>query len=170
MSHESTASILLTMFGRVKRLGSLYVENLRLKSTEKITIILAAVAFYAVAMALGLVCLVFISIGIGHWMATTIAPHLAYLFIAAFYLVLFVLCILWRRQIFIDPIARFISRVLVEIPEEERRSLRAVPVASAPAPAMTADNDITDSDTDNGIIIVEQDPINDPDHDDDTDK
>lgn len=169
MSHESTASILLTMFGRVKRLGSLYVENLRLKSTEKITIILAAVAFYAVAMALGLVCLVFISIGIGHWMATTIAPHLAYLFIAAFYLVLFVLCILWRRQIFIDPIARFISRVLVEIPEEERQSLRTAPVPPASSTAVATENDITDSDADNGIIIVEQDHINDTD-DDDTDK
>lgn len=169
MSHESTASILLTMFGRVKRLSSLYVENLRLKSTEKITIILAAVAFYAVAMALGLVCLVFISIGIGHWMATTIAPHLAYLFIAAFYLVLFVLCILWRRQIFIDPIARFISRVLVEIPEEERQSLRTASATSVPSTAMTAENDIADSDADNGIIIVEQDYINDTDND-DTDK
>ncbi|MDO5395596.1 MAG: phage holin family protein [Bacteroidales bacterium] len=169
MSHESTASILLTMFGRVKRLGSLYVENLRLKSTEKITIILAAVAFYAVAMALGLVCLVFISIGIGHWMATTIAPHLAYLFIAAFYLVLFVLCILWRRQIFIDPIARFISRVLVEIPEEERQSLRTAPVPPTSSTAVATENDITDSDADNGIIIVEQDHINDTD-DDDTDK
>lgn len=108
------------MFGRVKKLGNLYIESLRLKSTEKITIILAAVAFYAVAMAFGLVCLVFISIGIGHLLATTIAPHLAYLIIAVFYLILLILTIVWRRQIFIDPIARFISRVLVELPEEER--------------------------------------------------
>lgn len=108
------------MFGRVKKLGNLYIESLRLKSTEKITIILAAVAFYAVAMALGLVCLVFISIGIGHLLATTTAPHLAYLIIAVFYLILLILTIVWRRQIFIDPIARFISRVLVEMPEEER--------------------------------------------------
>ena len=120
MSQSSSATILLSMFGRVKKLGNLYIESLRLKSTEKITIILAAVAFYAVAMALGLVCLVFISIGIGNLLATTVAPHLAYLIIAVFYLILLILTIVWRRQIFIDPIARFISRVLVDMPEEVR--------------------------------------------------
>ena len=61
---NTSASILLNMFTRVKHLGGLYVESLRLKTTEKITIILAAVAFYAVAMALGLV-LTMLAMGVG---------------------------------------------------------------------------------------------------------
>lgn len=159
MSHASSASILLSMFSRVKKLGNLYVESLRLKSTEKITIILAAVAYYAVAMALALVCLVFISIGIGHLLATTTAPHVAYLLIAAFYLILLVLVILWRRQIFIDPIARFISRVLVEMPEEERQketSRRNAALADivARAERMQAE-DLSDADNkDNGLTVT----------------
>lgn len=115
MQNEATSII-----ESVRRLGSLYWENVCLKTTEKITILLAAVAFYAVAMALGLVALVFISIGIGHLLATTIAPHWAYLFIALFYVVLFVMTFVMRRQIFVNPIARFMSRLLVERPEEER--------------------------------------------------
>lgn len=157
MSNSSSASILLSMFGRVKKLGSLYMESLRLKSTEKITIILAAVAYYAVAMALALVCLVFISIGLGHLLATTIAPHVAYLIIAAFYLVLLILVILWRRQIFIDPIARFISRVLVEMPEEEREkeaSRHKASMANIVARAERMQAEDSTSDTDNNDITV----------------
>lgn len=71
-------------------------------------------------MALGIVCLVFVSIGIGHLLATSIAPHLAYLIVAAFYLILFVTVIAMRRKLFVDPIARFMSRLLVEEPEDER--------------------------------------------------
>lgn len=115
MQNEATSII-----ESLKNLGTLYWENACLKTTEKITILLSAVAFYAVAMALGLVALVFISIGIGHLLATTIAPHWAYLFIALFYVVLFVMTFVMRRQIFVNPIARFMSRLLVERPEEER--------------------------------------------------
>lgn len=104
----------------VKRLGMLYFEKARLKTTEKITILLSTIAFSAVIMALGIVCLVFVSIGIGHLLATSIAPHLAYLIVAAFYLILFVTVIAMRRKLFVDPIARFMSRLLVEEPEDER--------------------------------------------------
>lgn len=120
MSEHSTGSTLLSLYYSIRRLGGLYTENIRLKTTEKITILLAAIAFYSVAMALALVCLVFVSIGLGHLLGTVLAPYLAYLLIAVVYLIMFVLVFLLRRQLFIDPIARFMSRLLVELPEDER--------------------------------------------------
>lgn len=117
---EQSITIISEIFGGIRRLIGLHVENVRLKTTEKLTVLLAAIAFYAVAMAVGLVCLVFVSIGIGHLLATTVRPHLAYLIIAVVYLVLFILVILLKRQLFVNPIARFVSRLLVEKPEEER--------------------------------------------------
>lgn len=120
MATESPSLLMSSLFYGGKRLLGLHFENIRLKTTEKITILLSAIAFYAVAMAMGLVCLVFISIGLGHLLATTIAPHLAYLLIAVVYLFLFIMVFLLKRQLFIDPIARFMSRLLVEVPEEER--------------------------------------------------
>ncbi len=117
---QSIAQSVGTIVKGVKRLGILYFEKARLKTTEKITILLSTIAFSAVIMALGIVCLVFVSIGIGHLLATSIAPHLAYLIVAAFYLILFVTVIALRRKLFVDPIARFMSRLLVEEPEEER--------------------------------------------------
>ena len=104
----------------LKRLAQLYLEAIKLKTTEKITILISSIAFVGVALVLGLVCLVFVSIGVGHILATTVAPHLAYLIVAAFYIILFALTIALKRRIFVDPIARFMSQLLVEEPEEER--------------------------------------------------
>ncbi|MDE6397162.1 MAG: phage holin family protein [Muribaculaceae bacterium] len=123
-SQKPLSANISALFSGVKDLGVLYFEKARLKTTEKITILLATVAYSAVIMALGLVCLVFVSIGIGHLLATTLAPHLAYLIIAAFYLIVFILAIVFRRRLFVDPIARFMSRLLVEKPEEIREAER----------------------------------------------
>jgi hypothetical protein len=99
-----------------KKIGQLYVEGLRLKATEKLAIFLATVAFYAVMALLGLVLLIFVSLGVGHLLATTIAPHWAYLLVAAFYLLLMVLVAIFKRRIFGDPIARFLSLLFIDDP------------------------------------------------------
>ena len=110
-----------SVFTDVKQIGQLYVEDLRLKATEKLAIFLATVAFYAVILLLGLVLLIFVSLGVGHLLATTIAPHWAYLLVAAFYLLLMVLIIVFKRRIFGDPIARFLSLLFIDDPNEKRQ-------------------------------------------------
>ena len=121
MPHESPLSSLGALYTGVKLLLGLQVENLRLKLTEKITILLAMVAFYAVIMALGLVFFVFVSLALSNLLATVLPPYLAYMTLALVYVLAFVLICLLRRQIFFDPIARFMSRLLVELPEDERK-------------------------------------------------
>ena len=118
-SNDSVSGTLNSLMRNIKRLGLLYVEKARLKTTEKLTILLSTIAFTAIMMALAIVFIVFITIGIGHLLATSIAPHMAYLYVACFYLLIILLVVLLRRKIFIDPIARFMSRLLVEAPEEE---------------------------------------------------
>ena len=113
MPHESPLSSLGALYTGVKLLLGLQVENLRLKLTEKITILLAMVAFYAVIMALGLVFFVFVSLALSNLLATVLPPYLAYMTLALVYVLAFVLICLLRRQIFFDPIARFMSRLLV---------------------------------------------------------
>ena len=138
----------------VRRLGELYMESLRLTTTEKVTVLLSSIASYPVAMAFGLVCLVFISIGLGHLLAATLAPHLAYLIIAAFYLLLFFLVIMLRRRIFTDPISRFMSRLLVEYPEEE-----SIDDTDAPAFAQAHADDSLNGDA---CTVSDENPISEP--------
>lgn len=100
----------------LRNLGVLYFRKARLKTTEKLTILLSTIAFAAVSAAIALVLVVFVTIGVGHLLATSIAPHMAYLIVAGFYLVILVIVVALRRKMFIDPIARFMSRLLVEPP------------------------------------------------------
>jgi CBS domain containing-hemolysin-like protein len=95
------------------------IDNVRLSAAEKLTILLSAVAFYAIVIVVALVALVFISIGIGHLLATTIAPQLAYIYIALFYIILLVVLFAFRKTIFLDPISRFVTRLLVKPPKTD---------------------------------------------------
>jgi hypothetical protein len=95
------------------------IDNARLTAAEKLTILLSAVAFYAVAIVVGMVALIFASIGIGHLLASTIAPHLAYIYIALFYILLFAILFALRKTLFLNPISRFVTRLLVKPPKTE---------------------------------------------------
>lgn len=109
-----------TLLRAGRRMAMLEVENARLTTAEKLSLFCSTVAFYGIFTVIAIVALVFVSIGIGHLLAATVAPHLAYLFIAAFYVILLVLLIVLRRQLFTDPVTRFISRLIVTPPASAR--------------------------------------------------
>lgn len=125
--HQSISESLSGIASGVRRLGKLYIDKARLQATEKVTILLSTVAFTAVVVALAIVLMVFVSIGVGHLLAATIAPHWAYLIVAGFYLILLALILFLRRPLFIDPIARFMSRLMVEPPREEEDDEPMIP-------------------------------------------
>ena len=104
----------------------LLVEDARLGAAEKLTVLLSTLAFYAIGAMMAMAVLVFLSIGVGHLLADTVAPKMAYIYVACFYVLLFVLVVIFRRQIFLNPIARLITRLLV-----------APPVPQAPATSAT---------------------------------
>lgn len=100
-----------------RRLAMLYIDKAKLVTTEKLSLTLSSIAFSAVAIAVGIVFLVFVSIGIGHLLASSIAPHLAYLIVAGFYLVLFIAIFCLRKRLFINPVTRFMSRMILNEPD-----------------------------------------------------
>jgi hypothetical protein len=93
------------------------IDSARLSAAEKLTILLSAVAFYAIVIMVAMVALIFISIGVGHLLATTIAPQLAYIYIALFYIVLLAILFAFRKALFLNPISRFVTRLLVKPPK-----------------------------------------------------
>lgn len=100
------------------RYVTLQLDYAKLTAAEKLTVLLSTIAFFALAVTIGLITLVFISIGIGHWLSVTIAPYTAYLFVSLFYLLLLVLLIVFRRPLIFNPAARFISRLFLKNPDE----------------------------------------------------
>ena len=97
----------------------LMLEDARLGAAEKLTVLLSTLAFYALGAMMAMAVLVFLSIGVGHILADTIAPKMAYIYVACFYVLLLVLLVVFRRQIFLNPIARLITRLLVAPPAPE---------------------------------------------------
>lgn len=111
--------------GNIKRLANIVVRYLtlqldyaRLTATEKLIVLLSTVVFSGILAIIGVIALVFISIGIGHWLSMTVAPYTAYLFVSAFYIVLIALIVVFRKQLIFNPVSRFLTRLFLKNPEE----------------------------------------------------
>lgn len=118
MSDSQQATSVQDFYASMKRLISLNMDYARLTAAEKLTILLSTIAFYAIVALLGTLVLLFVSIGVGHLLATTVARVAAYLYVAGFYLVIFVLLFVFRKKLFVEPTARFISKLFVKPPQE----------------------------------------------------
>ncbi len=116
---DSRPSTLHTLASLVRDWVSLYLENARLTAAEKLSLLLSAIALYSLAMMLGMVALVFITMGIANLLAAYIAPFWTYLIIGGVFVAMTVILFIFRCQLLINPIARFISRLIVKEPESE---------------------------------------------------
>lgn len=121
---ESTGEQMKRTGAILMRYLRLTAEDLRLTAAEKLTVLFSTVTFFALLVIVGTVALVFVSIGIGHWLAATVAPLMAYLYIAIFYAVLLLLLVIFKRQLIIDPICRFVTRLIVEPPKADPSEIR----------------------------------------------
>ena len=113
-------STLQSLIEGFKRYVDLQIDYARLTVTEKLTIVLSTMALYALIIIFSALAVVFITLGVGHLLATTIAPHFAYLIVSGFYIILIVLAYVFRKRLFINPISRFISKLFVEPPKKNR--------------------------------------------------
>ncbi len=102
----------------VKRYITYNIDYARLTVTEKLAVLLSSIAFYCVAGLTVALTIIFLSLGVGHLLADTIAPIWAYVYVGAFYVLLLVLLIVFRQQLFINPITRFVSRLMLDDPAE----------------------------------------------------
>lgn len=118
--NESDDNKIKDIYRFMLKYTALRLDYARLTVAEKLAVLLATVAFYAIAVVIGMVTLVFVSIGIGHLLASTIAPHTAYLLVSAVYLILFVVLITFRKKLIFNPTARFVSRLLLKDPDDNR--------------------------------------------------
>lgn len=117
MSEQAQTS-LHGLVSTLRRLGGLYLENARLTAAEKLTLLFAAVAAYSVAMILGMVALVFVTMGIATLLSDYIAPYWIYLIVAGVFVGIIVLLFALRKPLLIDPIARFVSKLIVSDPSQ----------------------------------------------------
>ncbi|MDE6306468.1 MAG: phage holin family protein [Muribaculaceae bacterium] len=105
-----------TLWEQLRRLFNLEVENARFLVTEKLVVLLSSITFYAILAVIITCVTIFLTIGVVNLMLERVEPHWAYMIVAAFYLMLMLILIIFRRQLIINPIARFLSSVILDPP------------------------------------------------------
>lgn len=112
-----------TAFSRLSESASTYIrlliEDTKLNMVEKLTRLLSAIAMCSLLTILITAALVFISIAAGLALSTIIPPLWAFIIVAGFYIIVMILLICYRTRLLVNPIARFISRLLLDAPKPQ---------------------------------------------------
>lgn len=109
------------LYDEVKRLVNLEVENARLILTERLTLLFGRVAIVAVSFVLSACVVIFLSMSISDLLLGSLTPWATYMIVGGFYVLLIIILCIFRRQLIINPIARYLSKILLE-PRPSRRS------------------------------------------------
>ncbi len=106
------------IFNEVKNLCNLEIENARLLLSEKLTLLVGKLALTAVVFIMSTAAMLFLSLAIAHLLMHTMTPAATYTIVGAFYVVIAIIAAAFRRQLIIDPLARYISRVVLDPPSQ----------------------------------------------------
>lgn len=96
-----------------KEYAKLKFEYAKLTFTEKLAILLSAVAVCAVALLIGIIALLFLSVSVVLWMASAIGMAWSCAIMGCVYVTLMLLAIVLRKQLFVNPITRLVSRLIL---------------------------------------------------------
>lgn len=104
------------IFSEVRRLCNLQIENGKLMLTEKLTLLVAKITLTAVVFVMATAAMIFVSIAVAHLLLRSMSPVATYAIVGAFYVIIAIIAMIFRRQLIVDPIARYISRVILDPP------------------------------------------------------
>lgn len=102
------------LFEEGKEYLKLRIEYGKLTVTEKLIMIISSLALGLICVFLGVVALFFLSLSAVDWMALSIGHGWATLIMCGIYLVIILVLVLLRKPLFVNPIARLISRIILK--------------------------------------------------------
>ena len=105
----------------LRRLATLYLENAKITTAEKLTMFCTAATVGVICLVLALFALAFVTVALIELLALAIPVWASYLIFAGIYAVMILTLILLREPLIMNPIARFMSKLLLA-PESERRA------------------------------------------------
>jgi len=98
----------------IKRLVSLYVEKVKLTAAEKLTVVLSAAVLLVVSVVLSIFALAFISGACIELLAMVLPVWASYAILGGFFIALVILAMILRKPLIVNPIARFVSKLVLE--------------------------------------------------------
>ena len=100
-----------TLWAEMKEMLKLNVDYAKLTVAEKMTLLLTTAAFALLGFVLISLFMFFLSLAIVRCIATGVGMIWAYFIMCGFYMILLGVIIAFRKQLIINPIARFVSRL-----------------------------------------------------------
>ena len=97
-----------------KRLVTLYLENVKLTAAEKLTTVMSAGVLLIVTLVLGVFAIAFISGVILELLALVLPAWASYAILGGLFILLVVVTIGFRKYLIVDPIARFVSKLVFD--------------------------------------------------------
>ncbi len=116
---QNKDSQLAILFKSLKRLAALFVDSAKLTASEKATELIGALAVGMIMLQFGILAMVFLAIGLAAWLDGYLAPHWTFLIVAGFIIMLIVITVLLRKPLIYDPVARFVSKLFLDQPNEK---------------------------------------------------
>lgn len=110
---SETSKQISGIWAEIKETVSLNIEYAKLTATEKLAIMLSICALAAVVLVLVSFVIFLISLGLMLLLAKSTGLFGACMIMAGIYAILIVIVILLRRQLIVNPVARFISQLIL---------------------------------------------------------
>lgn len=101
------------LYRELKDYVNLNIDSLKLNAAEKTVRLLSTLALVAVVFIMAVLAFLFLTVALADLLALAVGTIWAYTIMAAFYILLVVLAIIFKRQLIIDPVARFITRLFL---------------------------------------------------------
>ena len=98
-----------------KRLISLYIENAKLTAAEKLTLLFSGAVVFVIGFILIMFSLAFLAVALLELLQLAMSPIASSAIIGGIFLVLAVLLIALRKTLVINPMARFLSKLIMDI-------------------------------------------------------
>jgi len=92
---------------------ALNIDNAKLTAAEKLTLFFSATVCVLVYFVFGTLVFFFLSMACVEWIGESLGTAPAYAIMGGFYILLILAVVIFRRQLVIDPIARFITKLIL---------------------------------------------------------
>ena len=109
---------LRSSISNMKVWGKLYLENLKLLSIEKSTVLFGHAALAGVLAVLAIIAFFFISLALVFLLAQVLPLMWCFLIMGGVYVIGGIVAIIFRNTLFINPICRFMTRLFLAPPPE----------------------------------------------------
>ena len=117
---EKLTDELRAMWREARRWWTNEVEYIKLTAAEKFTILMSALVVGAICMFVGTIALVIFSFALVEVFRNFLSPALAYTCVGGIFVLMLVLLYLLRRPLVYNPIARFITRLILDKTENKK--------------------------------------------------